>query len=97
MRFLSFVILIFFINFTALPSIAVMLDWELPTLSSNITEEEVKNDFASINEKLPPQSFNFYDFFTVFQTVKPYYIFVHKDDSIHLSPYISIFSPPPEV
>ncbi len=97
MRFLSILILAVFINFTALPGIAVIFDWEIPALTSNITEEEVKNNLASFNEKIPPQPFNFNDFFTGLKAFKTKNTFIHKNDSIHLSPYISIFSPPPEV
>ena len=44
MKYLSIFVLAVFINFTALPSIAVIFDWEIPTLNNNISEEEVKNN-----------------------------------------------------
>lgn len=31
-----------FVNFTVLPGLAAMFDWDLPTLNNNISEEEVK-------------------------------------------------------
>lgn len=96
MKYWSIFILAIFLNFTALPSLAFLFDWELPTLSTNITEEELKSNFASFNEKIPPKPFNFHDFLTGLKTFKTINTFILKDDSIHLSPYISIFSPPPE-
>lgn len=38
MKYLSIFVLAVFINFTALPSIAVIFDWEIPTLNNNISE-----------------------------------------------------------
>lgn len=97
MKYLSIIILAIFVNFTALPSLAVVFDWELPTLNTNITEEEVKNSLANFNEKLPPKPYHFKDFFEpIFKKTKTN-SFVLQDDSVHLSPYQSIFSPPPEV
>ena len=49
MKYLSIFVLAVFINFTALPSIAVIFDWEIPTLNNNISEEEVKNNLANYN------------------------------------------------
>lgn len=89
--------LITFINFTALPSLAVMFDWEIPTLNANINEEEVKSNLANFNEKLPPNPYSYKDFFKGLPLDKKINSFILKDDSIHLSPFISIFSPPPEV
>lgn len=97
MKYLSIFILAIFINFTALPSLAAVFDWDLPTLNTNINEEEVKNNFANFNEKLPPKPYHFKDFFNVIELNTNNSSFVLLDDSIHLSPYISIFSPPPEV
>lgn len=96
MRFLSIFILAIFINFTALPGIAVIFDWEIPALNTNINEEEVKNNLANFNEKIPPKPYHFNDFFTSLKPFKTKNTFIHRNDSIHLSPYISIFSPPPE-
>ena len=56
MKYLSIFVLAVFINFTALPSIAVIFDWEIPTLNNNISEEEVKNNLANYNEKFPPKT-----------------------------------------
>ena len=95
MKYLSIFILAIFINFTALPSLAVIFDWDLPTLNNNINEEEVKNNLANFNEKLPPKPYNLGDILNVIDFHNKI-SFIIKDDSIHLSPYISIFFPPPE-
>lgn len=96
MKYLSIIVLAFFINFTALPGLAAFFDWDIPSLSTNITEEEVKNNLANYNEKVPPKPYNFKDFFGTFYKDKESALYAHQNDSIHLSPYISIFSPPPE-
>ena len=96
MKYLSIFILAIFINFTALPSLAVIFDWDLPTLNNNINEEEVKNNLSNFNEKLPPKPYNLGDILNVLDINHNKISFIIKDDSIHLSPYISIFSPPPE-
>lgn len=96
MKYLSIFILAIFINFTALPSLAVIFDWDLPTLNNNINEEEVKNNLANFNEKLPPKPYNLAEILNLLDFNHNKIFFIIKDDSIHLSPYISIFSPPPE-
>lgn len=98
MKYLSIFAVVIFINFTALPSLAVLFDWDIPTLSNNISEEEVKDNIANFNEKLPPAPYRINDYFlqsTNLVDRKP--IYIERRISIHLSPYISIFSPPPEV
>lgn len=97
MKYLSIFVLAVFINFTALPSIAVIFHWEIPTLNNNISEEEVKNNLSNYNEKFPPKPYNFKDFMGVFFSDNTSNAHILKDDSIHLSPFKSIFSPPPEV
>ena len=37
-----------FVNFTVLPSLAVICDWDISTLNNNISEEEVKNNIITI-------------------------------------------------
>ncbi len=95
MKYLSIIVLVIFVNFTALPGLAEVFDWDLPTLNTNVTEEEVKNNLANFNEKLPPKPYNLGDILNVIDFHNKI-SFIIKDDSIHLSPYISIFSPPPE-
>lgn len=97
MKYLSILVLVIFVNFTALPGLVVVFDWDLPALNTNVTEEEVKNNIANFNEKLPPKPYNLGDILNVLDFNHTEISFIIKDDSIHLSPYISIFSPPPEV
>ena len=96
MKYLSIIVLVIFVNFTALPGLAEVFDWDLPTLNTNVTEEEVKNNLANFNEKLPPKPYNLGYILNVLDINHNRISFIIKDDSIHLSPYISIFSPPPE-
>lgn len=97
MKYWSVLVLIIFINFTALPGIAAFFDWDLPTLNTNVTEEEVKNNLANFNEKIPPKPYNFKDLLPIAINTKNNICFLLINDSVHLSPSISIFSPPPEV
>ena len=96
MKYLSIIVLAFFINFTALPGLAAFFDWDLTTLNTNITEEEVKNNLANFNEKLPPKPYNLKDLLKISDFNHQNSSFITKDVSLHLSPFISIFSPPPE-
>ncbi|WP_228444851.1 hypothetical protein [Chryseobacterium echinoideorum] len=87
-----------FVNFIVLPSLAVMFDWNLTTLNNNIIEEEVKNNTANFNEKFPPKPYKCSDYILLKQSIEnKKNKFVQRDVSTHLSPFISIFSPPPEV
>ena len=87
-----------FVNFTVLPSLAMMCDWDISTLNNNISEEEVKNNIANFNEKFPPSPYKVNDYIQQRIISKGKKTnFAQNDVSIHLSPFISIFSPPPEV
>lgn len=87
-----------FVNFTALPSLAVIFDWDLYTLSNVIVEEEVKTNITTLNEKFPPKPYKCTDYILLkINTEAKKNKFVQRDVSIHLDPSISIFSPPPEV
>ncbi len=96
MKYLSIIVLAFFINFTALPGLAAFFDWDIPSLSTNITEEEIKNNLANYNEKVPPKPYNFKDLLNILDFNNQPTSFLIKDDSTHLSPFLTIFSPPPE-
>ena len=65
MKYLSIFVLAVFINFTALPSIAVIFDWEIPTLNNNISEEGLKI-ISPITMKSFPKPYNSKDFIGVF-------------------------------
>lgn len=95
MKLWSLVIVFFFINFTALPSVGAIFDWDLPANNLMVNEEETHTTVFSF-EKALPDTLNVHEFLKFFQTDNNTYAFLHMDDSIHLSPYLTIFSPPPE-
>ncbi len=96
MRFWNTIILLVFLNFTALPSIAVIFDWEDVSITNNIYEEEEEEQkTADIVEKLVPERFNVEDFVTTLEQ-NTTEIFIDKE-KVHISPYLSLYSPPPEV
>lgn len=81
----------------ALPSIAVFLDIELPPTNVIVSEEETHSSGISlVYEKTIPGTLNVHDFLKFFAAAAHNGAFLLTDDSIHLSPYLSIFSPPPE-
>jgi len=87
-----------FVNFIVLPSLSVIFEWNLTTLSNDIIEEEVKTNTANFNEKFPPKPYKSSDYILVKQSIEDKKNkFEQRDISIHLNPFISIFSPPPEV
>lgn len=97
MKYLSILTLVVFINFTALPSLAVIFDWEIPTLNTDISEEEVCNNLVNFNEKLPPRPYHLEYILQEIELALRNPQYTDRGTSIHLNPYISIFSPPPEV
>ena len=87
-----------FVNFTVLPGLAAMFDWDISTLNNNISEEEVKNNIANFNEKYPPKPYKSSDYIQQRYSFRNKNVsFIQKDDSMHLNPLLTIFSPPPEV
>lgn len=95
MKFWSSLVLLIFLNFTALPSIATIFDWEIPT-TNIVYEEEEENINLDVLEKILPVKFNTDELLTLStdnKEVKPYFIY---KEAIHLSPYLILFSPPPE-
>lgn len=94
MKYLSIMILGIFLNFTALPSIAQLMDWDLPTMSQNISEEEVKTKRMS-EEQLHNEPFQVnlhqWDHF------KQKKAFALYNDNKASDPLLIIFSPPPEI
>ncbi len=95
MKYLSILVLAIFMNFTALPSIAAVFGWELPTTNISIAEEEVKTSSSSFNEKVTPNPLSIHDFLKFFESKFENQSFTIVDDGAHISPYIPIFSPPP--
>lgn len=96
-KFWNILVLLIFVNFMALPSIAVLLDIELPQTNVIVSEEETHSSgLTLLYEKTIPGTLNVHDFLKFFSDAALNGAFLLADDSIHLSPYLSIFSPPPE-
>lgn len=95
MKFWSIITLTVFLNFMALPSMATIFDWDLPTTNVVLSEEETQHAPLVINEKTVPKTLNVHDFIKFFESNLLVKSFIPADDSIHLSPFLSIFSPPP--
>lgn len=96
-RFLNILVLAIFVNFMALPSIASLMDIEIPSTVVVMSEEENHNSSLSFFEKTIPKLLNVHDFLKFFQTLAFQKMLFITDDNFHLSPLLSIFSPPPEV
>ncbi|CAM3643280.1 hypothetical protein ELOC111193_14815 [Elizabethkingia occulta] len=76
----------------ALPSIAKLMDWDLPTMSQNLSEEEVKIKRMS-EEQLHSEPLQIQKIHWDHSLKKA---FVLYDDSKRVDPLLIIFSPPPE-
>ncbi len=97
MKFWSIITLTVFLNFMALPSLATVFNWDIPVSNVVISEEENQHAPLVINEKNTAKTLNVHDFLKFFETDSFGKSFILTDDFIHLSPYLAIFSPPPEV
>lgn len=97
MKFWSIITLTVFLNFLALPSFATIFNWEIATTNVVISEEETVHAPLIVNEKNLPPTLSVHDFLKFFDSDLESKSFVLADDSIHLSPFITIFSPPPEL
>lgn len=98
MKLWSIITLLIILNFTALPSIAVMSGWEIPKTNVIVNEEETHAHYSLllVYEKTLPETLNVYDYLKFFEPSHEGNSFVLIDDSFHLSPLLSIFSPPPK-
>ncbi len=97
MKLWSIITLAVFFNFMALPSIATILDWDLPGTNVVISEEETHSSSFTVFEKVMPEILTVHNFLKFFENDLQRKSFVMIDDSIHLSPFLTIFSPPPEI
>lgn len=95
MKFWSSIVLLIFLNFTALPSIAAIFDWEIPT-TNIVYEEEEENINLDVLEKILPVKFNTDKLLTLSTDNKEVGVYFTYKEAIHLSPYLTLFSPPPE-
>lgn len=93
----NILVLIIFVNFTALPCIAEVFNFDIPQTNMIVSEEENHSSTSLIvYEKTIPKTLNVHDFIKFFESNSYRKAFVLQDENIHLSPYLSIFSPPPE-
>lgn len=92
MKYLSIIILGIFLNFMALPSIAKLMDWDLPTMSQNLSEEEVKIKRMS-EEQLHSEPLQIQKIHWDESLNKA---FISYNDNELIDPLLIIFSPPPE-
>lgn len=96
-RLLNLLVLFIFLNFLALPSIATALGLEVPITNIVLTEEENTLSHGSFfSEKTIPRTLNIHDFIKFFEPVKNPKKFTQTEEDFHLSPHLTIFSPPPE-
>ena len=96
MKFWSIITLTVSLNFMALRRMATIFNWDLPTSNVVISEEETQHAPLVINEKNIPKTLNVHDFLKFFGNDLYRRSFDMMDDSVHLSPFLTIFSPPPE-
>ncbi|PST44278.1 hypothetical protein CYV15_06580 [Riemerella anatipestifer] len=98
MRFKSTLLLMIFLNFMALPSIAKMFGEDISTVTFTISEEETQSGKAtSFSEKMISEAVSLQDFFSVPNYRHSNKVFVGSDDVAHLSPFLSVHYTPPEV
>lgn len=96
-KFWNILVLAIFVNFMALPSIAAVMGFDLPQTNVVISEEENHSGSSiTIFEKTIPKTMNVHDFIKFFEAASKKEAFAVLDDSFHLKPHLSIFSPPPE-
>jgi len=98
MKFWSIITLLIFLNFTALPGMAAVFGWDLQRTNVIINEEEPHSHPTSliVYEKTLPKTLDVFDYLKFFEPAIQGKSFVLIDDSFHLSPLLTIFSPPPE-
>ncbi|WP_294200540.1 hypothetical protein [uncultured Chryseobacterium sp.] len=98
MKLWSIITLVFFLNFTALPGMAAVFGWDLTRTNVVISEEEPHSHPSSfiVYEKTLPKPLDVFDYLKFFEHSSEVKSFVLIDDSFHLSPLLTLFSPPPE-
>lgn len=98
MKFWSIITLLIFLNFTALPGVAAVAGWDIARTNVIVNEEEPHSNPTSfiVYEKTLPKTLDVFDYLKFFEPDLQGKSFVLIDDSFHLSPLLTIFSPPPE-
>lgn len=96
-RFLNILVVLIFVNFLALPSIAKVFDIHITTTNIIFSEEEntVSQGFV-YSEKNIPKTLYIHDYIKFFEPIKNPKKFTQNNEDTHVSPHLSIFSPPPE-
>lgn len=97
MKLRSIIILLVFLNFTALPGIAAVLGWDLPQTNVVINEEENHSHGIVLYEKTLPRTLDVHDFIKFFEEDLHKKNFTDWSDNTTCHPYLSILSPPPEM
>ncbi|WP_245539689.1 hypothetical protein [Riemerella columbina] len=96
MKLRSLLVLMIFLNFLALPSIAKLADWDIPTMNLTVSEEETHSAPTLFSEKTLPKTLDIRDFLKLLElklNKQPIIVFVLQ---FHKSPVLNIISPPPE-
>ena len=80
----------------ALPSLIKLMDWDIDTNTTILSEEETHSSPLTIFEKTIPKTLCVHDFIKFFKTVNHDNSFYSKNERLGLDPHLTIFSPPPE-
>lgn len=99
MKFWSIITLLIVLNFTALPSIAAIAKWDIMSTNVIVNEEETHSHYSSlfsVYEKTLPKTLDVFDYLKFFEPDLEGQSFLPVDDTFHLPPLLTIFSPPPE-
>ena len=97
MKFWSVFVLTIFLNFTVLPSIAAIFSWDLKGTNTVLNEEEPHSNSVALYEKTIPKILDVFDYLKFSEPSKKGQKHLIMDDDFHLSPLLTIFSPPPEI
>ncbi|WKS95135.1 hypothetical protein [Riemerella columbina] len=95
MKLRSIFVLLIFLNFMALPSIAKVMDWEIPMANITVSEEETHTAPFSFSEKILPEQMSLKALFVHLEIEKAPRVSIHTEPA-HRSPILSITTPPPE-
>ena len=88
--------MLIFFNFLALPSVAAVFGFEIPQTNVTVSEEETHTAASALFEKVLPRTLSIYDFLNFTDISAGNDNVLYGAEDIHLSPFLSIFSPPPE-
>ncbi|MDO5609060.1 MAG: hypothetical protein Q4G08_11465 [Capnocytophaga sp.] len=92
MKVLSIIALLFFANFLTLPTVALVMDWDIAVVSAqNMSEEETQNTA----EEEKQHSTHHFSIPQSAATSAKKADFVYTDRCV-IEHYLTIFSPPPE-